>query len=180
MHVFVISIFATSFSNNSGKHRTETFRNLLTRNSEENTHTKISTLYKTSYTTMNRIISLIAFLTIGSTYAIAQVTNIQPFITYAEKHGLSMPYGDGIEENVLIKEPEFPGGPEMLTLYLRTNAPHSLIDYYTKTYPSDKRLPIVVSFFVETDGTLSDIRIIRGPQWIKNPERENIKNFMHF
>lgn len=67
--------------------------------------------------------------------------------------------GPGKQEPITIVEemPEFPGGPEALYPYIREN-----LKYPEKAIKQGVEGIVHLTFVVETDGTLSDIKVLRG------------------
>lgn len=70
-----------------------------------------------------------------------------------QAHPSNLEESDDIDE----KEPTFPGGPEALQQFIVKN-----LQYPQTAIENNEAGRIFVQFTVETDGTLSDVKIMRG------------------
>lgn len=99
-------------------------------------------------------------------------------ITYSDQNSDDLIY----DKSVVEIKPEFPGGQEKLNLFINQN--------YSLTNPIASKGKIYVTFIIEKDGTLTDIKLLRdfghgsgdevikilkkAPKWI--PAKQNGKN----
>lgn len=101
---------------------------------------------------MNKIFFIsLAIFTLYGTTIIAQVDRSKPFVSYAEKHGLSTP-----QECETL--PQYSYGDLALREYICTRV----------KYPREARRRkisgvVKVRFLVKKDGTISDIEVLQSP-----------------
>jgi hypothetical protein len=103
---------------------------------------------------------------------------ISSIITYSDDNADNMVY----DKSVVEIKPEFPGGQQKLDLFINQN--------YNLTDPLASKGKVYVTFIIEKDGSLTDIKLLRdfgygsgeevikilktAPKWI--PAKQNEKN----
>lgn len=109
-----------------------------------------------------------AFLCCGSSFA--QTTRIQ---CKTNKEGCHASYREVYEYDYVSEKPTFPGGNTMLVKYINNTR-----QYPAEAYRNHIQGRVTLSFVINTDGSVSDVCVLRGVEPSLNQEAMRIISSM--
>ncbi len=90
-----------------------------------------------------------------------------PFFTFSQEED------NDVQHDVCIVEPEFPGGQDSLTAFIRVN-----VEYPAEAIESKEEGVVYISFVVNKDGSIQDIYVRKGLSDVLNEEAMRVVSIM--